>query len=485
VNRLAFALGAIGLTLLVRSAPLHAQTAAAHLQFAPGGAVVGTPVVAHATGLAPQTHFALVWHSGDPHWRWADGKFYGIVAPDTATPIAHGTSDASGTLTIAFSVPSDFGYLHDVELRADGTAPDAQPAATQGFTVVPHIEIEPRSGPIGTPITVTATGLGYRFYQVVWHLLYDGAQTGWLSAVTTHGTARIVIPATGVSGLHILQAIEGPTSPYLNEQQSPNAQRYVPQTVAAMFRITPGPAVPSEPARAQIPPREPASAAPATTAPGVHIDYASGIVGSPLTVTGANFAPNAPVVLTWETYIGNRVSGNGWVTQEHPFANAVADAAGTFVLHAATPDDLGGPHRVIARASGGAFAAAPYRIVPSVVEIEPHSVVPGGAYTVHLKGVGWSETANTYTIVLDNGSVGYACGFNSQGDVTMHLLAPGQTGRHYLDLYPTIYGGDLAGPGAPAASQGVNGVYFLLPMLNGPDHPGERLPIYHLAFDVH
>jgi hypothetical protein len=216
----------------------------------------------------------------------------------------------------------------------------------------------------------------------------------------------------------------------------------------------------------------------------VRTDYASGIVGSPLTVTGAHFAPNAPVVLTWETYVGNRVSGNGWVTAEHPFANAVADAAGTFVLHAPTPDDLGGPHRVIARASGDALAAAPYTIVPSVVEIEPQTVAPGGAYTVHLKGVGWSETANTYTIVLDNGSVGYACGFNSQGDVTMHLLAPGQTGRHYLDLYPTIYGGDVAGPGAPASNQGVNGVYFLLPMLNAIDHPGERLPAYHLAFDV-
>ena len=484
MSRLPFTLGAMALALLVRNAPLDAQTSSARLQFAPGGAEAGTPVVAHATGLAPQTRFALVWHSGDAHWRWADGKFYGIVAPDASTAIAHGTSDAAGALTIAFAAPSDFGYLHDVELRADTAAPDAQPAATQGFTIVPRIEISPQSGPVGTPITITATGLGYRFYQVVWHLLYDGAQTGWLSAITTRGTARIVIPATGAIGLHTLQAIEGPTSPYLNEQQSPNAQRYVPQAVAAMFRITPGAAVAAMPARAQIPPREPAPAALATAAPIVHIDYASGIVGSPLTITGAHFAPNAPIVLVWETYVGNRVSGNGWVTAEHPLANAVADASGAFVLHAPTPDDLGGPHRVIARASGGATAAAPYTIVPSVVEIEPQTVAPGGAYTVHLKGVGWTETANTYTIVLDNGSVGYACGFNSQGDVTMHLLAPGQSGRHYLDLYPTIYGGEVAGPGAPSAGQGVNGVYFLLPMLNAADHPGEPLPAYHLAFDV-
>ncbi len=446
--------------------------------------MTGTPVIARADGLTPNARYALVWHSADPHW-WTDGgKFYGILAPDTAQTLADGTADAAGTLALKFTVPQDFGYLHDVELRAENAAPGAQPAATQGFTVVPHIAVSPASGPPGTPVTVTATGLGYRFYQVVWHLLYDGAQTGWLSAVTTHGTARVTIPATGGPGVHTLQAIEGPTAPYLNGQNSPNAQRYIPQVVAAAFRITGGSAVVPPPARAQTPPRERSALAAAAAAPVLQSDFASGSVGSPTAVHGSGFTPLAPVTLTWETYVGNRLSGNGWSTEEHPLANVTADANGAFAYRFPTPDDLGGPHRIIARAAGGAEASAPYRLVPNAFEILPHVVAPGGAYTVHVKGVGWTETANTYTMVVDNGDIGYACGFNSQGDVTIHLRAPGRIGTHYVDLYPTIYTGQINGPGSPPSGASVNGIYFLLPMLNAIDHPGERLPAFHLAFEV-
>ena len=475
---------AVALALFAHGTPGVAQESTGRLHLAPAGSVVGAHVVARATGLAPNARFSLVWRSGDPQWRTESGKFYGIVAPPTAHTLASGTSDAAGTLTLPFTVPEDFGYLHDVEVRAADASPDAPFAATQGFTVVPHLDITPRSGPPGTRITITATGLGYRFYQVVWHLLYDSARTGWLSAVTTHGTARVTIPASGEIGIHTLQAIEGPTAPYLNGQQSPNAQRFIPQVVAQTFRITAGTTVQPAAARAQSPARAPAPAIAAAATATLHTDFVSGTVGAPIALTGTGFAAHAPIVLTWETYVGNRLSGSGWTTEEHPLSTVTADATGTFALRMPTPDDLGGPHRVIARTSGGIEAAASYAIVPSVAEIEPRTVAPGGAYTIRIKGVGWSETANTYTVVLDNGNIGYGCGFNSQGDVTIHLRAPGRTGTHFIDLYPTIYTGQIAGPGAPPAGATVNGIYFLLPMLNVADHPGERLPAFHLAFDV-
>lgn len=469
---------------LAALSPAGGQESSGGLRFAPGGAAVGTPVVAHASGLTPNARFALVWRSGNPRWRVDAGKFYGIVAPETATTLAHGTSNAAGRLVLRFRVPSDFGYLHDVEVRPENAAADAQPAATQGFTVIPRIRISPQSGPLGTPVTITVTGLGYRFYQVVWHLLYDGAQTGWLSAVTTHGTARIMLPATGEIGVHTLQAIEGPTAPYLNGQNSPNAQRYIPQVIAATFRITAGRVSYPRSARSQTPPRERSPAQVRAAAPALHADFSSGPAGSPIALTGSGFAPQVPVTLTWETYVGNRLSGNGWSTEEHPLTEITADANGAFALQIATPDDLGGPHRVIARTRGDLQAVAAYTLVPSVVEISPRVVAPGGAYTVHVKGVGWTETANTYTMVLDNGAIGYGCGFNSHGDVTIHLRAPGRIGTHFVDLYPTIYTGQINGPGAPPAAASVNGSYFLLPMLNAVDHPGERLPAFHLAFEV-
>ena len=475
------AFGAAALLALPLAAA--AQTPAIDLAFTPEAGIVGTPVAARASGLAPNARYTLVWRSGDPHWRTQDGKFFGIEAPETARALASGVSDAHGALALRFTVPEDFGYLHDVELHAAGAVPDAQPAASQGFTVVPHLTLAARSGPSGAPIAITVTGLGYRFYQVVWHLLYDGAQTGWLSAVTTHGTARVTIPATGEIGVHTLQAIEGPTAPYLNGQQSPNAQAAIPQVIAATFRIVPGAAVPAPAAAAQQPKRLPGVATVETAQAALTSDTGSGPVGSTIDVAGARFAPHAAVTLTWETLVGNRLSGSGWSTVERPLASATADASGAFAVRVRAPEDLGGSHRLIARA-GDVQATAPYSIVPSVEEIAPRVVHPGETFTLHLHGVGWTETANTYTTVLDNGFIGYECGFNSGGDVIVRVRAPGRVGVHYVDLYPTIYRGQVLGPGAPPAGAQVNGIYFLLPMLNAIDHPGEALPAFHLSFEV-
>jgi hypothetical protein len=457
-----------------------AAVLAAALTFAPVGAPVGTPVVARASHLAPNTRYALVWHTSRPHWRVEDGNFLGIVAPDTAETIASGVSRADGSLALHFEVPEDFGYLHDVELQADGAV-----AAHQGFTVIPKLTISPQSGPLGTPVTVTLTGIGYRFYESVWHLMYDGAQTGWLSAITTHGTARATIPATGAIGMHTLQALEGAAAPYLNEQQSPNYQPLIPTVVAQHFRIVAGPprlppsAVAQSPARVLDPTPKDAPAVLAT-------DFLSGTVGSPVTLTGHAFAPQSTVSVEWQTVVGNHISGSGWETEDRPLLDAETDRNGTFAARFRTPADLGGEHRIIVHAPGGALTNATtiYRIVPSVSALEPAIAGPGDPITIRVHGAGWTQTGNVYTVVIDNSYFGYACGFNSQGDITVKIRAPGQSGWHFVDLYPAIFNGKLFGPGTPPQGSDVNGSYFLLPMLNVADHPGERLPAFHLAFRV-
>lgn len=461
--------------------------AAVVLTFAPAGAPVGAPAVARAADLAPNTPYALMWHTGDAHWRVEEGRFLGIVAPDTSYLVARGRSDANGRVELPFRVPEDFGYLHDVELRSGDALGEV--AAHQGFTVIPHLRVSPASGPPGTPISVTLTGGGYRFYQTVWHLLYDGAQTGWLSGISTKGTARAVIPAAGGEGPHVFEAIEGPTAPYLNGRQSPNFQPLIPQVLAGSFRVTQGQAVLPKRAAAQAPARVRATPVPIDPLPDappvIALDYASGIVDSDLAIRGRGFAAHANVTVDWETVVGNRLSGTGWDTVRRPIAAAVADEDGRFAVAVRTPDDLGGTHRIVARAAGDEReAASSYTIVPSSAEIEPAAVSPGGEITLHFKGVGYTETGNTYTVVLDNGYIGYGCGFNSQGDVTIKIRAPGRAGWHFVDVYPTIYTGQTLGPGAPPAGATVNGSYFPLPMLNGADHPGEALPTFHFAFRV-
>jgi hypothetical protein len=97
--------------------------------------------------------------------------------------------------------------------------------------------------------------------------------------------------------------------------------------------------------------------------------------------------------------------------------------------------------------------------------------------------VGWTATANIYTVLMDNGYIGYGCGFNSQGDVTIYLKAPGQEGTHFLSVFPSIYQGSVVSPGGPSTPD-ANATYLQLPMLNFRDHPGETLPAFHLAFEV-
>ncbi len=463
-----------------------AQSSAARLTFAPVAANVGTTVIARATGLPPGARFTLVWRSARPNWRVEGPKFYGIVAPESTQTLLIASSDAAGALTARFTVPEDFGYIHDVELHPES---GGALVAHQGFTVIPHMTMQPASGPPGTPITITMTGIGYRFYQAVWHLLYDGAQTGWLSGITTHGTARVTIRASGEPGFHTLQAIEGHAGPYLNLQQSPDYQAIIPMILAARFRIVGGPALAAAPAAAQAVPRAVAvDPPPLPGTPHLDVDYTSGAVGSPLTLHGSGFAPASAIAVEWETVVGNRLSATGWETQRGPLTTVRSDAGGAFVLHVKTPADLGGPHHIVAHAASGPDASAEatvaYSILPQLDPIAPAAVHPGDPVSIHLTGIGWSETGNTYTLDLDNGYLGYACGFNSQGDVAITIRAPGRIGRHYIDLYPTIYTGQILGPGTPADVNAVAGGYFLQPMLNARDHPGERYPAYHLAFDV-
>ncbi len=447
------------------------------LELHPASGPVGTQVAATVRGLAAGTRVELAWMSADASWNVGDGTFDGITATETRTAVATATTEADGTATMTFTVPEDYGYVHNLFVEAGG-----ERLARQGFTLVPALSISPASGPVGTPITVTMTGIGYRFWESVWHLIYDGAHSGWLSAVTSNGTAVVTLPASGAVGVHTLQAISG-THPvaYLNQQQSPNYKPAIPTVLSAAFQVTAGDAVRPAGLDTQTLPRSGAATSDGT-GPALAVDHASGPVGSVIAVRGSGFPPNAAVDLRWTTVTGNRISGGGWDESERALDTVQADASGAFTLSLPTPDDLGGAHRLGA-VSGDVDASLRYTITPSVSAVSPQVVAPGGDITFTLKGVGWTATANIYTVLLDNGYIGYGCGFNSQGDVTIHLKAPGREGTHYLGIYPSIYQGSVVSPGGPTTPD-ANATYLQLPMLNVADHPGEELPAFLLAFEV-
>lgn len=406
------------------------------LELTPASGPVGTHVTATVRGLAAGRTVALAWMSADARWKVGDGTFEGITTTETRTVLARATAAADGTATLDFVVPEDYGYVHNLFVESGG-----ERLARQGFTLVPTLSISPSAGPPGTPVTITMTGLGCRFWESVWHLLYDGAHSGWMSAITSRGTAVVTLPASGEVGLHTLQALSGTHPvPYLNQQQAPNYQPAVPTVLSATFEVTAGPAVsPPPPAAQTLPRRGPVSASDPSGAR-LRLEHGSGIVGSDMVLTGSGFPTDTPVELRWSTVTGNRISGSGWKERERVLDTVRSDGSGDIQLTLATPDDLGGDHRLTA-AAGDRTANVVYTITPSVTEVTPPVVAPGGDVTVTLKGVGWTATANIYTLLLDNGYVGYGCGFNSQGDVTIHLKAPGREGMHVVGLFPSIYQG--------------------------------------------
>ena len=150
-------------------------------------------------------------------------------------------------------------------------------------------------------------GIGFRNLEMSFNLLYDNRWTGWISAVTTHGTGRLTIPATGHVGDHVIEVLHGQFGfPYRNQEQSPEPDRprfSIPFTVTAGAPVLP----PAPAAQAQTHVRLPARSATCIRTPRF-----SG-VGEPVTVTrGCSSRRGRRYTLNWTRVIGNRIDGGGW-----------------------------------------------------------------------------------------------------------------------------------------------------------------------------
>jgi len=440
------------------------------MSLAPVRGTIGSTVTVTAHQLPANHSYALVWESVKASWVLKGSykeTFAGRDFQPTRATLETVTSGADGNLQATFTVPEGFGFGHTVALVDQGRVVNQA-----GFTVDPTASLASSQGPEGSPIEVTLKGIGARSYTNNWMLLYDHKDTGWLSAVTTNGTAHATIPATGGPGEHVITIIHGAyTFPYLNTGQSPHKKPVFHLT----YTITPGAAVLPPPASTQSLPRA-AGAAPAGSGTAAWAAPASGVNGEPVTVHARGLAPNTTVELTWSRMVGSHVTSSGYKLETVPLGKATVGADGSLSATGTPPSDLGGEHTIdITSASGKKLASTRYTLTPSAAAIAPDRGPVGTTFTIHLDGVGWTDTANIYTVDYDNAFIGYACGFNSQGDVKIPLEATGRPGWHYITLYPAIYKGkDIRGTDD-----------FRLPQLTyASDHPGETLPAFHFAFYV-
>jgi hypothetical protein len=203
---------------------------------------------------------------------------------------------------------------------------------------------------------------------------------------------------------------------------------------------------------------------------------------SKVDVSATGLAPDKPVSLQWASVAGNRVNCAGicWVGTSTPLGTGSANAAGDLQTSVTIPDTLGGWHAIQLVQDGKVRAEVPYYVSRSLASVSPQKVKAGQTFWVHLKGVGWTQLDNTTAVTYDNSYVGYGCGFNSNGDVQIKLVASGGPGTHLIDLYPLLY---TQNP--PYASA----VYGMVPFLSyARDAPGlslgYRLPAIRVAIEV-
>jgi hypothetical protein len=210
----------------------------------------------------------------------------------------------------------------------------------------------------------------------------------------------------------------------------------------------------------------------------------TGPVLSSTTVTASGLTPSTSVNLVWSTVVGNRVNCTGtcWSFVSVPLATVPSAADGSLNTPVSVPDGLGGWHVVQLIQDGKVMAQVPYFVKRSVVGngVSQLKLKAGQDFTVHLKGLGWTQLDNTIAVDYDNSYIGYGCGFNSNGDVVMNLVATGRPGTHLIDMYPLLYTQQPSYTNTP---------YGMVPMLTySRDVPGlalgYQLPAIRLAIEV-
>ena len=436
----------------------------------------------------------------DFFWSTADGAYVTKVMPDNVeyherkyeekrVSLGSTSVDAQGRVNVVFTAPEDFGEVHDLYAVVDG-----QDVARGGFRILRSATMTPTEGPVGTPITVTVKGLSWRGFEHFMALRYDNKYTGEISAVATRGTAVFQIRAAGPSGKHIIQLNNSTAyapGAYLNTQQSPQDYIYAhldnKQEFRFAFNVTKDAGPPqnflqwpdsdrvtrlsSHASRTTMSMKTPSSGV-------AMLEPASGPILSQTTLRATGLPPNTAVGLFFVTARGNRMGPSGWNLESIPLSNATTKADGSLTTTLQIPDDLGGWHVVKLAVRDKVLMEIPYYIEQSVVDVKPKKIKVGETFTVQIKGVGWTELDNTVAVTYDNAAMGYACGFNTNGDVTINLVASGHPGTHLVDLYPAIYRGRDKVPWN-----------YQTPFLTfARDFPalvhGYRLPAFRLAIEV-
>ena len=456
------------------------------LNVTPLEGVTGTPVTISASGLPASKPVTITWSTTKITWevdpRVDSVDYLGLAPAESLTVVlATATTNAQGSFEVSVKAPNDFGGKHEIYADVEGVQ-----QALGAFTIDRSATISPTRGPIGTPITITYHGLGSSLFEGGASVNYDNHFTGDVTGYWTRGTAQFKIRASGPVGKHTIEIADSITFSYLNIQQSPipwgagNTSTGAPSTFT--FTVT------KDNGRPQPTMEWPVEVAP-TIGSRTTLQASAVAAGSTATATlapttgpvetstelTASGLTGAPVNLVWVTVIGSRVNctkSTCWDFVSQPLGSATP-SGGTLDTKVTVPDGLGGWHALQLTQEGKVVAQTPFYVKRSVVGNGVSSLVltEGQHFTIHLEGLGWTQLDNTIAVDYDNSYIGYGCGFNSNGDTVMNLVATGGPGTHLIDMYPLLYNSQPAYANTP---------YGVVPMLTF----REDLPGLALGYDL-
>ena len=411
------------------------------LKATPDVGKVGSKFTLTGEGLAANKDVDIVWATAKGRYVLNPlpdtVEYYGRQLDPISVVLARARTDASGRFSVQLTVPEDYGEIHDIYAVAGGLQ-----IAKGGFRTVRDVTISPKEGPIGTLITIHVTGLGFKLYENTAAVLYDNRYVGYISATTTRGSAIVQIRAAGPVGIRPIELSPASSAtPYLDIEQS--AVAFIGK-FRTTFKVTGDngpPAARLDWPEQVTPTLNSFTTLTAATAAGVstRLSSRSGPILSKVGLEAAGLSPGTPVELEWVTAVGTRAVASGWSLATLPLGQATPAADGSLRTTFTVPDNLGGWHAVRLVQNGNTKAEVPYFVERSLVGIAPVKVKAGEVFQIHLKGVGWTELDNGFAVTYDNGYIGYACGFYSNGDINMNLVATGAPGTHLIDLYPMIY----------------------------------------------
>ena len=167
--------------------------------------IVGAKVRATAAGLPPGKTVDLQWVTVNGGWVIENYYFFrGKKFSKEILSLGKFSVSEDGRLDATFAIPEDYGGVHDVIATIDGQA-----VAQNGLEVTESFEMSPLSGPVGTPIELRVKGLGWRAMENTWVVNWDNRGLGFVTAVSTRGSAVARFRATGPVGNHPVKIYTG------------------------------------------------------------------------------------------------------------------------------------------------------------------------------------------------------------------------------------------------------------------------------------